>query len=439
MQTIRALLCLALAIPAFSQFTSTARHIGWGASLPATCRVTTGDVFFLTSGSIGVYYCSATNTWSITGTGGAPGGPAGGILSGIYPNPAIAAGANLGTPGTLVLTNAIGLPFSSLASATNSAAAMVCGTGCSIGVSGSGTNNATSLGGAAAALYALLAGPTFTGVPAAPTAAASDNTTQLATDAFVNRALQTTVPLKCYDTNAAHTQHFTCTTSPSFTPVAGSLILFRFAADNNIASSDLSVNGATVTGLTYGSANVPANFLNGDAFGPSATYYVLTYDDTFPGWMVVGPPPQPPLGGNGLTTTNCIPYRTSTSNITCDSAITRPAAGTIQAALYATATNCANGASPAACGAAPAGAVAIPTGVTTVTLVVNTTAVTANSRIKLQADDSVTIAATTCNNTLATLSGGLAVTARTAGTSFTITYNGTIATNPLCVSYFLVD
>jgi len=39
---------------------------------------------------------------------------AGGVLSGTYPNPAIAAGANLGTPGTLVLTNATGLPAPSV-------------------------------------------------------------------------------------------------------------------------------------------------------------------------------------------------------------------------------------------------------------------------------------------------------------------------------------
>lgn len=108
-------------------------------------------------------------------------------------------------------------------------------------------------------------------------------------------------------------------------------------------------------------------------------------------------------------------------------------------ALFNTQANCSSAATPAVCGAAPTGAVAIPTGVTSVTLVVNTTAVTANSRIFLVSDDSVTIAATTCNSTLATLVGGLAVTARTAATSFTITYNGTIATNPLCVSYLIID
>lgn len=108
--------------------------------------------------------------------------------------------------------------------------------------------------------------------------------------------------------------------------------------------------------------------------------------------------------------------------------------GKVTMPLIATSTNCASGASPAVCSAAPDGAVAIPTGVNP-TLVVNTTVVTANSRIFLTVDDTVTIAGTTCNSTLATLVGGLAVTARTAGTSFTISYNGTITTNPVCLSY----
>jgi hypothetical protein len=112
-------------------------------------------------------------------------------------------------------------------------------------------------------------------------------------------------------------------------------------------------------------------------------------------------------------------------------------AGGVAAATYGTTTNCSNAASPAVCSSAAAGAVTIAAGSTTV--VVNTTAVTGNSEIFLQADDSLTIAATTCNSTLATLVGGLAVTARTAGTSFTISFNGTILTNPLCISYHIIN
>jgi hypothetical protein len=57
----------------------------------------------------------------------------------------------------------------------------------------------------------------------------------------------------------------------------------------------------------------------------------------------------------------------------------------------------------------------------------------------LLSDDSLTIASTTCNSTLATLVGGLAVTARNPGVSFTVTYNATIATNPLCISYNIIN
>jgi hypothetical protein len=52
--------------PAWAQF-STARRIVQGASLPATCAV--GDVYFKNTATVGTYACTATNTWTLAGTG----------------------------------------------------------------------------------------------------------------------------------------------------------------------------------------------------------------------------------------------------------------------------------------------------------------------------------------------------------------------------------
>lgn len=103
----------------------------------------------------------------------------------------------------------------------------------------------------------------------------------------------------------------------------------------------------------------------------------------------------------------------------------------------ATGSNCANGSSPAACGSATAGAVAVPTG-TNPTLVIDTTAVTASSRILLTIDESASIGGTTCNTTLATLVEPV-ITSRIAGTSFTIQIGATLATNPACVSFLIMN
>jgi hypothetical protein len=71
---------------------------------------------------------------------------------------------------------------------------------------------------------------------------------------------------------------------------------------------------------------------------------------------------------------------------------------------------------------------------------VNTTAVTANSQIDVTPDDTLgTKLSVTCNSTLATLIGGLAITARTGGTSFQITSGATPAVNPLCISYHITN
>lgn len=114
--------------------------------------------------------------------------------------------------------------------------------------------------------------------------------------------------------------------------------------------------------------------------------------------------------------------------------------GTVTFAAAASSTNCSSAASPAVCAAAAAGSVALPTNAVSSSIVVNTTAVTANSQIFVTTDDTLgTKLGVTCNSTVATLVGGLTISARTAGTSFTISNNVAVVTNPLCVSYLVIN
>lgn len=63
-----------------------------------------------------------------------------------------------------------------------------------VGLGNDGSGNATDIRGfAGEGLFALLASPTFTGTPAAPTASAGTNTTQIATTAFVKTAVDNAV------------------------------------------------------------------------------------------------------------------------------------------------------------------------------------------------------------------------------------------------------
>ena len=102
-----------------------------------------------------------------------------------------------------------------------------------------------------------------------------------------------------------------------------------------------------------------------------------------------------------------------------------------------TATRCTDSAGDAACSAAPAGSVVVDAADTAT--VVSTTAVTANSHIFLQIDASLgTLLSVTCN----TQDGGTfdpRVTARTAATSFTVTVDTGPTTNPLCLSYYIIN
>lgn len=96
--------------------------------------------------------------------------------------------------------------------------------------------------------------------------------------------------------------------------------------------------------------------------------------------------------------------------------------------------NCTSGASPAVCGASVVGGVAVAAAATS--LVVNTTAVTAKSRIVLTMDSSLgTDLGITCNTT----NIAAWVSARTAGTSFTITTASGPVTNPMCLNYTILN
>lgn len=93
---------------------------------------------------------------------------------------------------------------------------------------------------------------------------------------------------------------------------------------------------------------------------------------------------------------------------------------------------CSSVASPAACSSATAGSVVVAVGATSV--VVNTTAVTANSTI-IPTFDASTGAAGGCNTTVAVPS----ISARTAGTSFTLSIPAAPVTTQACYTYFLLN
>lgn len=66
------LLLLPIAARSQARGSPVAYRINYGAAVPATCQVATGDVFYVNAGAnLGLYQCTAANTWTTVGASGA--------------------------------------------------------------------------------------------------------------------------------------------------------------------------------------------------------------------------------------------------------------------------------------------------------------------------------------------------------------------------------
>jgi len=215
---------------------------------------------------------------------------------------------------------------------------------------------------------------------------------------------------------------------------------------------DLKLNGASTSSFTVSAlgATTVAGLLTGSS-GANFSGSVQAGSASFFGWTSTTFMSSPSSGiillqnsalnnftrlDMGGTTSSFAALQLNGTNLQAELADGSAQTG-FSSSKFSTETNCSNAASPAVCGSASSGVVAVPTG-TNPTLTINTSAVTANSRFFLTIDESATIAATTCNTTLATLLQPV-VTARIPGTSFTIQVPATLAVNPACVSYLVFN
>lgn len=135
------------------------------------------------------------------------------------------------------------------------------------------------------------------------------------------------------------------------------------------------------------------------------------------------------------TTNKSVVFPDIAGNVLLDAG-TQTVTGLKNFTTIGTATNCSS--SSGTCAAASAGSVSIAAAATTVT--VATTAVTANSQVIVTRDDSLgTKLGVTCNTQSSLVLGAPRVTARTGATSFVITIDVGPTTNPMCLSYQVIN
>ena len=367
--------------------------------------------------------------------------------------------------------------FSAITGGTNTTAAMVVGTGASLGTSGTGTITATAVP------YSGITGtvPTWnqnttgtaanlSGTPALPngttatTQTAGDNSTKLATTAYADTklplaggtltgTLASSVAVAAsspvfYSTGALYTGGTGTTTFP---------LLFHQPTGASAATTWSSgANGGTIYGANEASGftgnftdfriNGVAQFTvgyNGGITNNGGSICITSGSAycTFAASSQLGVGTN---GGQSLTvgngtfnakavTSSTIPalYVAAAGSIT-----NQDSSGPLHAGTYFTNTNCAvNSTSPAACGSAAAGAVVVPTLTTTYTI--NTTAVTAHSRILLMPMTFAGDLPSSPTCVAPAITSAASVSAISAGTSFTIALTST--TGQTCWQYWIVN
>lgn len=210
--------------------------------------------------------------------------------------------------------------------------------------------------------------------------------------------------------------------------------IYNLTSAANVANAywNTATKRLDVTGTANAGAAEILRILNPQASGSAATRMVFAestaYDDAAS--YITS------TKGSGNSTTLCLQSHNTVSGqmntASCTSTI-----GVWTAPLYGSTTNCSDSAGDAACAAAPAGSVVVDAADTAT--VVSTTAVTANSQIFVMVDVGLgTRLSVTCNTQAASVFNPR-VTARTAAQDFTITVDAGPTTNPLCLSYFIVN
>ena len=229
-----------------------------------------------------------------------------------------------------------------------------------------------------------------------------------------NRALSGAEIAEIYNSGSGLAYPFTLPTPPLIG--SGTInVLAKFLTATSVGDSLISDDGSNATvngGLIANFLKVVANGLGLDTL----TSGVLSIGSTTASSVKIG--------RSGITTTIFGSLTAGTSTVS-----------SLTASSLNTTSNCSSSSSPASCGSAPAGSVVLAAGGSTLT--VNTTAVTANSQILVTEDSSLgSRLGVTCNTTTGRV---YSVTARTAGTSFTITSDKQVNSNGACLSYWIIN